>query len=125
MGGKSQKNKRGMFDVLSEPLSRIDFNKLPSFAKYNIAMTVIIAVVTIAFAIPPFLSLVNEIIVTIGNIFISIFSTREILSRDSSVSWKTFLICAIILAIETLLCHLFSYSATKLNAKNSDVTKKP
>lgn len=124
MGGSGQKNKRGMFDVLAELQDGIDFSKLPPFTKYNLAMTIIIAVVTLALAIPPILSWVSEIIVNIGNIFISLYSTREILPSNTSVSWISTAICAIILATETVICLVFSYKATKLNATDSDVTKK-
>lgn len=112
----------GFFDVFIQLIRGTKPEDLHSYQKFNIVMTMLTALVILVLIVPPALSLVGGIIVAIGNVLISIFSTRPTLPAlaGSSVSEWTYLVCVVILAAEFITCHFFCLRAIKQNALPPD-----
>lgn len=118
MAESKQKRRSGFFDVFIRIITGTKPDDLRPYQKFNVVMTLIIAVVILILFLPPALALLNSIIVTIANAFISIYSTRELLvaPAGASVSEWTYLACLLLLLVEFILCHHFCLKAQMLNS---------
>ena len=112
---KNENQKKGIFDVFISILG--NFKDFPIHYKFNIISGIIIAATAIVLAIPPVLSLVDNIVISIGNIFIAIFSERDFLPLNNSSTFISAVIAFAILFLEMQICKWFSAKATKINEK--------
>lgn len=118
MAESKQKRRSGKFDVFIKILTGMRLQDLRPYQKLNIVLTIITALVMLLLIVPPVLLLVNSLIISIGNIFVSIFSTRDLLvvPAGASVSEWTYFACLAVLLIEFIVCHRFCFSARNLNS---------
>lgn len=92
-------------------VKKIDFSNLSNASKINLLFSVIIALVIIALSITPVLSLVEGIVISIGNIFITIFTEKEILVSKSTSNPTNVVIMIVLLIVEMTLCKIFCFKA--------------
>ena len=102
-----KKNKDNFFTTISILIKKIDFTSMSGASKTNLLFSIIIAIVIVALSITPVLSLVDRIIISIGNIFITIFTDKPLIAVPSTSSGIDVIISVIFLFAEMLLCKFF------------------
>lgn len=109
----------GKFDVFIKILTGMKPEDLHPYQKFNIVMIMITALVILILIVPPALVLINSIIVSFGNILISIFSSRPLITVPAGASGSgwTYPACILILLGEFFGCHSFCLKAIKTNSK--------
>ena len=115
----SQKNsnttkKKGIHETFNRIVNAV--KELPNYYRYNIYSLIVIATVAVVLALPPILSLINNILITVGNVFIAIFTEREMVPHSSS-SLSTFIFAIVSVLAECVFCKIFCGIAIKINKK--------
>ena len=110
----AEKKQSGLIDTLKILAHKVDFNNLTKYSKFNLFSTCVIAVVVVLLAIQPILAMVESMIVSLGNVFIRIFTNNEIISRTDT-SMGTLVLNIGVVLLEGILCKIFCYFADKLN----------
>lgn len=114
----NKKSKLGEWILLNNFLHKIKLDDIPRYMKFNIALSFIILFFIIFININSVLIYANNIIISIGNIFIRILTDKEILPYSSQSS-NNILICLFLLLIEIIICRVYCLVAKKFNDKNN------
>ena len=94
-------------------IKKIDFNSISNASKINLLFSIITAVVIVALSITPILSLVESIIISIGNIFITLFTDKTVLSGSSASRNSDLVIMLLLLIAEMIICKIYCAIAGK------------
>lgn len=107
----SKKSTDNFYKTVMTLIKRIDFSKMSGASIFNLLSGTIIAIVMVVLSITPVLSLVERILVSVGNIFVSIFSDNALLAAQSPNASVDILIAALILVVEMAICKWFCTKA--------------
>lgn len=108
----------GKFDVFIKILTGMKPEDLHPYQKFNVVMTMITALTILVLIVPPVLSLVNSILVSVLNFIVAILKQPLLtVPAGASVSEWTYLACIAILVVEFIVCHLFCLRAAKENSE--------
>ena len=112
--------KTSIHDFFIKIVETLNLSDLPKYERLNLLLSAILAVVALALALPPVLVLVNNIVISIGNVIIIVFGeTEHIQTPTTSVSLTIILPLALVF-IETILCLILCYFYKKLNGSSTN-----
>lgn len=112
--------KTTIHDFFIKIVESLNLSELPKYEKLNLLLSAILGVVALALALPPVLVLVNNIIISIGNVIIVIFGkTEHIQAPNTSVS-LTIILPLVLVFIESILCLILCFFYKKLNSTPSN-----
>lgn len=111
------KNNNGAVSLLKKISTALHIEDLPSYSRFNLLSTVVVSAIVIALSVQPVLALVESLLISLGNIFILLFTTREVTPRNDNSSVLTLLVCFLVILIETIACKIYCFFAQKINNK--------
>lgn len=117
MSDKEKRSKKTtIHDFFIKIVEALKIHDLPKYEKLNLLLSAILAVVALTLALPPVLVLVNNIVISIGNVIIIVFGeTEHIQAPNTSVSLTIILPLALVF-IESILCLILCFFYKKLNS---------
>jgi len=93
----------------------LNLRELPEYERFNLTLSAVIAVVALALALPPILALVNNIVISIGNIIIIVSGNPEhVQSINNSIS-VTIILPLVIVVLESIVCLILCHFYKKMN----------
>lgn len=106
--GNSPK-KTTIHDFFIKIVGALNLQDLPKYERFNLLSSAIIAIVAIALALPPVLALVNNIIISIGNIIIIALKMPEHIQTPNTSTSLTVILPLFIVFIEGVVCRLLCF----------------
>ena len=119
MGNKDKgNNKIGFLDILNNIAISLHLSDLPPYSRFNLLATIAIAGLIAILSIQPVLALVERILITIGNVIISIISKKNSYIESDNSDTLTLIICLAVILLEAIGCKIYCYFAQKINKTN-------
>lgn len=116
MGSNGRPGKKGgMYEFFVRIVETLDLGSMPSYRRFNVISTAIIAVVALALAIPPVLAMVTNIITSIGNIFLIAHGHAEDVQPVNASATFTVVIPLLLVVAESIICKIYCVVAAKRN----------
>lgn len=113
--------KTTIYDFFIKIAGALNLRDLPEYERFNVLLSAIIAIVALALALPPVLALVNNIVISIGNIFIIASGKPEhVQTPNTSISHFTIILPLLIVFIESLVCKILCVQYKKINGTSED-----
>ena len=112
------KEKKSIRTILITLMKELDLKSLPPYKRFNITCSAFLVVLIFILTLQPTLTLLNNLLITIGNVFITIFSNRDTIQRNDNSDLLSLFLCIIFLIIEMIVCRIYCYHALKLQNSN-------
>lgn len=120
MGKQSTKNKAtpdtGIYGIIKKFIVEIGPDGIRPESKFNLISTLIFAVFICFLSISPVIAYIENLIIAMGNIFITLFSDRPIIPRTESNALLSTIYGIVFLFIELIICRVYCYFNNKLNS---------
>lgn len=119
MKGKENRPKKStIFDFFIRIVDNINLSGLPSYEKLNLLLTVILVIVVLALAIPPALVMIDNIIISVGNVIIIALGKSERIQPIEASSPFSIEILLLIVAVESIACLILCQFYKNTNHKS-------
>lgn len=112
--------KTTIYDFFIKIVEALKLQDLPKYAKFNLLSTAMVAVVALALAIPPVLVLVNNIVISIGSVFIAAAGRTEHIQVVSTSVILTLILPLCVVCFESIVCLILCYFYQKINDVPAD-----
>lgn len=109
------RKKSTAYDFFAKIAGNLRLNELPKHERFNLVSSAIIAIVALALAIPPFLALVTNMIIAVGNIFIISSGKAEYAQEINTSIFGTIIIPLLIVVVESIICKIYCFVVAKMN----------
>lgn len=113
--GKSEKHNE--FSIIKEIITSLKSGDIPPYSRFNLYFTLVSGVIVLGLSVQPVLALVENIIISLGNVFIALFTEREISPRTDDSALLSLIACLAFLLLEMIACRVYCYFAQKINSK--------
>lgn len=110
MGKKTNDN---FYTTILAIIKKIDFNSMSNASKMNLLCSLITAIVIVALSITPVLSLVENIIISVGNICVNLFTDKSINPVQSTSRNSDLVAMLFVLFAEMSVCKIYCANAKK------------
>lgn len=112
--------KTTIHDFFIKIVGALNLRDLPKYERFNLLLSAIIAIVALALALPPVLALVNNIVISIGNIIIVALGMPEHIQTPNSSISLTVILPLLIVFIESIVCMVLCFLYKKINGTSED-----
>lgn len=119
-GNEKPHKKTTVYDFFIKLVNDLSLHELPKYQKFNLIITILLIAAVLALALPPALALINNIAISIGNVFIAIFGNPEQIQPTNNSISVTIVLPLIIVLVESIACAVLCYFYRKLNNTHSD-----
>lgn len=107
--------KSTIHDFFIKVVGALKLHELEKYERFNLISSAIIAVVAIALALPPVLALVNNIIISIGNIIIVVSGNHAHTQSPNDSVGVTIILPLFIVLGESIACKVLCHYYKKIN----------
>lgn len=112
--------KTTIHDFFIKIVDALNLRDMPRYEKLNLLLSVLLAAVALALSLPPVLALVNNIVISIGNIIIAALGKPEYIQESNSSVTLTVILPLLIVFIEIILCMVLCGFYKKINGTSTD-----
>lgn len=107
--------KATIHDFFIKVVGVLKLHELEKYERFNLISSAIIAVVALALSLPPVLALVNNIIISIGNIIIVVSEKYDHTQSPNNSVGVTIILPLLIVLGESIVCKIMCCLYKKIN----------